>query len=403
MFKRTKEIFKPDKLWQPFKPANLLHALKNPDEVLRKSLRSLTNITGSITGINFNFYSQIKSAAKAKSELTFIGKKKMDEVCLQLYTYDESSCSITENLDDYNQIKTIEPTRRYWLNLHGIHDVELIEDIGDALRLERLTVRQLVDTTQRPKVDDYDDYVYFSVKSVLRSEDLQLHIEQLSFVLGKNFIASFQEEAGDHFGHIRAKIREGLGLIRKRECDFLLFQLLDAILDNYFETIDSLNHEVALIEKETLTNPKQSTLLLIEKNKKDVDKLKKSLAPFKEALTNILKDRSQFIDKRNRKYFRDLKNSCSSAIEEASATYAALESLANIYFSSLSQKMNETMKVLTTVATIFIPLTFIAGIYGMNFENMPELHWRYGYFIIWGIMLAASVAMIIYFRIRKWL
>lgn len=394
MLKKPKDIFKPQ---------NLLSALKNPDEVLRKSLRSLTHITGSITGINFNFYSRIKSDAKTKTELTFIGEKKMEEVKLQLYKYDESSCCCTENRRDYEQIQAENADQKFWLNLHGIHDVELIEEIGEALNLERLTVRQLVDTTQRPKVDDYHDYLFFSVKSVLRGEDLRLKIEQLSFVLGKNFVVSFQEEPGDHFGHIRNKMEDGLGLIRKRDCDFLLFQLLDAILDNYFETIDNLNHEVGLIEKETLTNPRQSTLLLIEKNKKDVDKIKKSLAPFKEALTNILKDRSQFIDKRNRKYFRDLKNSCSNAIEEASATYAALESLANIYFSALSNKMNETMKVLTTVATIFIPLTFIAGIYGMNFENMPELHWQYGYYIIWGIMLSMCIGMVIYFRIKKWL
>jgi magnesium transporter len=221
--------------------------------------------------------------------------------------------------------------------------------------------------------------------------------------LGKNYVLSFQEEVGDHFDHIRNKLREDLGLIRKRECDFLLFQLLDAILDNYFETLDLINHEVTLVEKETLLNPKQSTLLLIEKNKKDVDKIKKSLSPFKEALTNIMKDRTHFIDKKNRKYFRDLKNSCTNAIEEANATYAALESLTNIYFSSLSQKMNETMKVLTTVATIFIPLTFIAGIYGMNFENMPELKWKYGYYFIWGIMLSVLGVMIVYFRRKKWL
>ena len=182
-----------------------------------------------------------------------------------------------------------------------------------------------------------------------------------------------------------------------------MFQLLDAILDNYFETLESINHEVAFIEKQTLTNPKQSTLLLIEKNKKDVSKIKKSLAPFKEALTNILQDRTHFLNKGNRKYFRDLSNSCSNAIEEANATYAALESLTNIYFSSLSQKMNETMKVLTTVATIFIPLTFIAGVYGMNFENMPELKWEYGYFGVWGIMIVILVAMIYYFKRKDWL
>lgn len=199
------------------------------------------------------------------------------------------------------------------------------------------------------------------------------------------------------------KGRENLGLIRKRECDFLLFQLLDAILDNYFETLDQINHEVAIVEKETMLNPEQATLLLIEKNKKNVGKIKKSLLPFKEALTNIIKDRTHFINRKHRKYFRDLKNSCANAIEEANATYAALESLTNIYFSSLSQKMNETMKVLTTVATIFIPLTFIAGIYGMNFANMPELKWKYGYYVIWGIMLTVLAGMVIYFKRKKWL
>lgn len=401
--KNEKKTFKPEKLLEPFKPDNLIHALKNPDEVLKKSLRGLTNITGSITGIDFNFYSKIKSEAKGKSELTFIGEKKMEEVQLQLFTYNAERCDESMNLDDYIRIQKDDTENNYWLNLHGIHDVNLMENIGKSLALERLTIRHLIDTTQRPKVDDYDDYIFFSVKSILKDESQQLKIEQLSFVLGKNYVISFQEEVGDHFDHIRTKLRDNLGLIRKRECDFLLFQLLDAILDNYFETLDFINHEVTLIEKETITNPKQSTLLLIEKNKKDVDKIKKSLSPFKEALTNIMKDRTHFIDKKNRKYFRDLKNSCTNAIEEANATYAALESLTNIYFSSLSQKMNETMKVLTTVATIFIPLTFIAGVYGMNFENMPELKWKYGYFGVWGIMFLVLVAMIIFFKRKKWL
>jgi magnesium transporter len=403
MSKGNSKSFKPEKLLEPFKPENLIQALKNPDEILLKSLRSLTSITGSITGINFNFYSKLKSEAKSKTELTFIGQKKIEEAKLQLFTYNDQSCSESEEITAYATVNKDEPTVNYWLNLHGIHDVDLIGKVGTALGLERLTVRQVVDTTQRPKVDDYDDYIFFSIKSILRTENQQLNIEQLSFVLGKNYLVSFQEEVGDHFDHIRDKMRDDLGQVRRRECDFLLFQLLDAILDNYFETIDFVNHEVTLLERETLTNPKQSTLLLIEKNKKDVDKIKKSLLPFKEALTNILKDRTHFITKRNRKYFRDLKNSCTNAIEEANATYAALESLTNIYFSSLSQKMNETMKVLTTVATIFIPLTFIVGVYGMNFQNMPELTWQYGYYAIWGIMLIVLLGMIVYFRRKKWL
>lgn len=381
----------------------ILDTLKKPDKIILKGIKSLTNITGSITGIDFNFYSKLKSEAKGKSELTFIGKKKMEEVQLQLFTYNQNEYNETKAINDFQKIEKSDTSHNYWLNLHGIHDVNLMEKIGKFLELERLTIRHLIDTTQRPKVDDYDDYIFFSVKSILKNEEQQLKIEQLSFVLGKNYVLSFQEEVGDHFEHIRNKLREDLGLIRKRECDFLLFQLLDAILDNYFETLDLINHEVTLVESETIINPKQSTLLLIEKSKKDVEMIKKSLSPFKEALTNILKDRTHFIDKKNRKYFRDLKNSCTNAIEEANATYAALESLTNIYFSSLSQKMNETMKVLTTVATIFIPLTFIAGVYGMNFENIPELKWRYGYYIIWGIMLTVLGGMIVYFKRKKWL
>ncbi len=403
MSKEEKSSVKPEKLREPFKPENLIQALKKPDEILLKSLRSLTTITGSITGINFNFYSKLKSEAKGKSELTFIGQKKLEEVKFQLFTNNADSCSETDKVSEHTSINKEDLSHNYWLNLHGIHDVNLIEQIGSSLGFERLTVRQLIDTTQRPKVEDYEDYIFFSVKSILRTEDQQLNIEQLSFVLGKNYIVSFQEEVGDHFDHIRDKMRAGLGHVRRRECDFLLFQLLDAILDNFFETIDSVNQEVTLLEKETLTNPRQSTLLLIEKNKKDVDKIKKALSPFKEALTNILKDRTHYITKRNRKYFRDLKNSCAHAIEEANATYSALESLTNIYFSSLSQKMNETMKVLTTVATIFIPLTFIVGVYGMNFEYMPELSWKYGYFGIWAIMIGVLFGMIVYFKRKKWL
>lgn len=373
----------------------IIDSLKKPDEILFKGFRTLSSLP-------FGLYSQMKSKAKGTSELTFIGEKKVEEVKLQLFTYNEQLCHEKETLQECITIDPNNTELNYWLNLHGIHDVDIVETIGKVLNLERITVRQVIDTTQRPKVDDYDDYVFFSIKSILKYEH-QLKIEQLSFVLGKNYVVSFQEEKGDHFDHIRNKLREDLGLIRKRECDFLLSQLLDAILDNYFETLDSINHEVTLIEKEVLTHPKQSTLLHIEKNKRDVDKIKKSLAPFKEALTNIMKDRTHYINKRNRKYFRDLKNSCANAIEEANATFTSLESLTNIYFSSLSHKMNETMKVLTTVATIFIPLTFIVGVYGMNFDYMPELRWKYGYFATWGVMVLVMVGMIIYFKRKKWL
>jgi len=260
----------------PFRPENIIQALKNPDEVLLKSLRSLTEMTGSITGISFKSYSKLKSEAKGKSEFTFIGEKKVEEVKLQLFQYNEKEFTETKEITDYELVDSQNQSSNYWLNLHGIHDVKLIESIAQKLNLENLTVRQVIDTTQRPKMEDYDHYIFFSIKSILLDELDRLDIEQLSFVLSKNYLVSFQEKVGDHFNFIRQRMRDNLGLVRKKECDFLLFQLLDAILDNYFETLDAINQEVGLIEKQTLTNPKQSTLLLIEKNKKNVSKIKKS-------------------------------------------------------------------------------------------------------------------------------
>lgn len=377
----------------------IIDTITKPDKILRKGIQTLSDVTL----LPFHLYSKLKSEAKSKNEITFIGKKKIEKVKTQLYVFSEASCLHQEQISNFDSINNPEENANYWLNFHGIHDVSLIKKVSKTLHWDPLTARQLVDTTQRPKVDDYDHYLFFSVKSILQKAEEGLYVEQLSFVLGKNYVVSFQEEVGDHFDHIRSRLREDLGQVRKRGCDYLLSQLLDAILDNYFETIDLINQEVAQLEAETLLSPTRNTLLLIEKNKKNVEMIKKSLSPFREALSNIIKDRTEYISKGSKKYFRDLNNSCSYAIEEVNSTYNSLEGLTNIYFASLSHKMNETMKVLTTVATIFIPLTFIAGIYGMNFENMPELKWRYGYFGIWGVMITVLIGMIIYFKRKKWL
>lgn len=368
----------------------------NPEKLLKDSFKTLTSF-------NLNFYSRLKSDSKRRAEITFIGEKKIQEVKTQLFEYNEDQCQLSEQLTSFESLKLSEAKKVYWLNFHGIHEVGLFEQLAEVLSLDRLTIRQLVDTTQRPKVEEYDNYILFSVKSILKDEAGRLKVEQLSFILGEHYIISFQEEKGDHFDNIRSKLKDNLGRIRKRKSDYLLTQLLDAILDNYFETIDSINQEITVLERITLSNPKQDTLLDIEKAKKSTQIIKKSLLPFKEALIKILNNKTSFIKKGNKKYFMDLKNSCLNAIEEVDASNKSLESLANIYFSSLSHKMNETMRVLTTVSMIFIPLTFIAGIYGMNFDYMPELKYRYGYFIIWGIMLVTLGGMIFYFRKRKWL
>lgn len=368
--------------------------ITRPDKLLLKGIKTLSTL-------GQNLYSDKKSEAKAKAELTFIGQKKMENVETQLYEFNAEAYDIQENLTSFQFLKTPVKSKVYWLNFHGIHDVPLVQKVGKAAHLDRLTIRQILDTTQRPKVEEYEDHLFFSVKSIAKKDELE--VEQLSFILGAQYAISFQEEMGDHFDGIRNKLIEGLGFVRKRSSDYLLAQLLDGILDNYFETIDQTNAEISLIEKEVINDPDKSTLIVLEKHKQNAQIIKKALSPFKEALTNLMNGDTKLIKAINLKYFKDLNNSAAAAMEEIEATLRTLEGLTNICFASQSQKMNETMKVLTTVSTIFIPLTFIAGIYGMNFDNMPELHHPNGYYYTWGVMGAIFVVMLIYFKIKKWI
>lgn len=366
-----------------------------PNKIIRSGLST-------INSLNHRLYARIKSASKQKAEITFIGEKKQERVNAQLFSYDAGEVIEKRDFSNYADVKKLDGKKVHWLNFHGIHDVKLFESLATSLDLDRITIRHIVDTTQRPKVDENDSYLFFTIKSILERKEDEIEIEQLSFVLGRGYLISFQEKKGDHFEHIRNRIRNNEGIVRKKECDYLLYLLLDAILDNYYETIDALLEDVAELEREVLKTPTQNTLLKIEQKKKIGVLMKKSLSPLREALTNILNYKTGFIDKSNMKYFRDLKNSCSNAIEEMDSINQSLEGLTNIYFSSLSHKMNEVMKMLTLVATIFIPLTFIVGIYGMNFDNMPELHTRYGYFLVLAIMALIMAGMIFYFKKKRW-
>lgn len=371
--------------------------LERPDKMLLSGLKTLESL------VTFELYSNQKSEAKGRGKITFIGKQKTEKVNVQLYQFNKDEIKIQKDIQDFSFFEKASKNHIYWLNFHGLHNVELIEKLGNTISLDRLTIRQLLDTTLRPKVEEYDHYVFFSIKSILKNKEGGLIVEQMSFILGENYVISFQEEPADHFDHIRNKIVESLGLVRKRGADYLLYQLLDAILDNYFETIETINDETKMLEKLILTNPSQESLIHMEQLKHSTELIKKSLNPFKDSLKGILNRPKSFIKNDNIRYFQDLLNNCYSAIEEIDASSKSLESLTNIYFSSLSQKMNETMKVLTTVATIFIPLTFIAGIYGMNFENMPELKYSNGYFVTLGGMTIIFLGMIVYFKRKKWM
>ena len=207
------------------------------EKILKKSIRTIFKL-------NRQLYSKVKSASKKKADITFIGEKKLEKVQAQLFEYDENGLKEIQNFDKFQHLKKIDQDKVYWLNFHGIHEVSLFEELAKIFNLDKITIRHIVDTTQRPKVEEYNHYLFFTIKSMLQRVENEIEIEQLSFILGKGYLISFQEKVGDHFEHIRHRVREGQGIVRNKKSDFLLYLLLDAILDNYFETIDKINEEI---------------------------------------------------------------------------------------------------------------------------------------------------------------
>ena len=336
-------------------------------------------------------------------KIEFIGKQYMEKPNLQLFVYNKTDYSEIKDVDIHQQIDFEDPDKVYWLNLHGIHDVTVVQNICERLQIHRLVAQDILDTTQRPKLQEFDEYLFFSVKSILPQSEDSLEIEQISFLLGKNFVVSFQEKVGDHFEHIRQRIREFKGVARERSADFLLYLLLEAIIDNAVGTIDAFEKRISKSFK-TYESIEASPDIIheIEEYKEILFQIKKIIVPLKESISLLEKGIVDFVQEKHQKYFFDIKDLCIQSLENIDALTQKLESGINLFFSYQGHRMNQVMKTLTVVAAIFIPLTFIAGIYGMNFENMPELSWKWGYFGVWGIILALTIGMVIYFKRNKW-
>lgn len=337
------------------------------------------------------------------NSVEFIGKQYLDEPSLQLFSYNKEEFFENKDfkisaLDKFSNDQYI-----YWLNLYGLHDVELMKEMAKKLDIHFLVVQDLLDTTSRPKLQHFEDYIFFTVKAVHSVEGINVEMMQISFLLGKGYVISFQEKSGNHFHHIRNILR-AKGTIRERGSDFLQYALLEAILEDYFVSIDKLEFVISdLMKLENMEKSDPSTLFTMESLKETLQQMKRSLQPFKEAMNLIEKGVAGFIKPKSGKYFADLKDQSTQLIEELDFNIHKLESGANLFFSYQSHKMNDTMKTLTVVSAIFIPLTFLAGVYGMNFDNLPELHWRYGYLLFWTITCALLVGLVFYFKKKKWL
>ncbi len=295
-----------------------------------------------------------------------------------------------------------------WINIDGIHEVEIIEKIGSHFGFHPLMLEDIVNTGQRPKLEDSESYIFIVLKMLYFDEKAgEINAEQVSLIIGSNFVISFQEKEGDVFNHIRERIRSAKGRIRKTGADYLAYSLLDAIVDNYFLILEKSGERIGAMEEEVVANPTPPTLQIIHHLKRDIIFLRKSVWPLREVVNGLERSESKLIKKTTRIFLRDVYDHAIQVIDTIETFRDTISGMLDIYLSSVSNKMNEVMKVLTIIATIFIPLTFIAGIYGMNFNpeasawNMPELNWRFGYFLSLVAMLTVGFVIVAYFKLKK--
>ncbi|MGD2127188.1 MAG: magnesium/cobalt transporter CorA [Desulfobacteraceae bacterium] len=345
-----------------------------------------------------------RKAGLSPGTLVHVGERKTDKTRIRVIDYDqehfeEKDLATIEECFSFKDEPTVS-----WVNIDGIHDLEMIRKLGTCFNLHPLVLEDIVNTEQRPKMEDFEDYLFVILKMLTYDDtEKQLKFEQVSLILGSNFVISFQEGEGDVFEPVRERIRKGRGRLRKMQADYLAYALIDAVVDNYFLVLEKIGEEIEALEDEVLAKPDAETVQTIHNLKRELIFMRKSVWPLREAASALEKGESDLINEKTRVFLRDVYDHTIQVIDTIETFRDMVSGMLDVYLSSVSNRMNEVMKVLTIIATIFIPLTFIAGIYGMNFEYMPELKWPSGYFFVWIIMILVAIVMVIYFRRKKWL
>lgn len=354
-------------------------------------------------------YKEVRRVVPNHFEYT--GTYKTDPVKMQLFVYNE------EGYEEYKDVsfgkcknELLDPTQKNdvkWLNIHGLHDVELVKQIGELIGIEPHIIGDVLNTQRRSRMEELDDVLFFSIKSILQKEGSEtLEVEQISFLMKGNLLVSFQEKRSDFFTHIRERIRTGSGIVRKKKNDYLLYLLLDAVMENFFITIENYEDKIEALLIAAKSEHNKQTPETIEKSREILNFLKRSILPLKDALYNLksIKDDHDYegIKQENYTFFARLHQKSLELLEQIDSDVNTLESASNIFFSSQNQRMNQIMKTLTIFSGVFMPLTFIAGVYGMNFDNMPELREPNGYFITLGAMVIIGLILIVYFKVKRW-
>ena len=347
---------------------------------------------------------QLRKAGASPGTLIHIGEQKVDETQMTLIDYDEEHLQerVLDGIEEAFPLKDL-PTVT-WINIDGLHQLDIIEKVGRHFNIHPLVLEDIVNTGQRPKTEEFEDLIFVVLKMLHYDENLEkITSEQFSLVLGPNFLISFQEIQGDVFRTVRERIRKPKTRIRKAGCDYLAYALIDAIVDHYFLILEKLGENIEALEEDLLENPSPETLQTLHEMKREMIYLRKQIWPIRELINSLVKGESSLINESTSLFFRDIYDHTIQIIDTIESYRDILSGMLDIYLSTLSNKMNEVMKVLTIIATIFIPITFVAGIYGMNFKFMPELEWRWGYVMVWAIIVVVVGIMISYFKKKKWL
>ena len=345
-----------------------------------------------------------KKAGLPPGTLIHVGEESAREVGITVVVYDETRFH-EEQVDGIEACFPLADRPSVtWINVDGIHRVEILERLGNQLAVHPLVLEDILNTDQRPKLEDFDAYVFVVLKVYRNSEQGDgMAVEQVSLILGPNSVISFQEEPGDIFDPVRERIRKSKGRIRRMGADYLAYALVDAVVDSYFVILEGVGEQVEFVEEALVADPRPETLQTIHNLKRDMILLRKAVWPLREVVGVLVRGESSLVGESITIYLRDVYDHTIQVIDTIETFRDMISGMLDIYLSSVSNRMNEVMKLLTIIATIFIPLTFIAGLYGMNFKYMPELEWRGGYPLVWLVMLIIAALMLLYFRRKKWL
>lgn len=334
--------------------------------------------------------------------LIHIGERKAEAVKIGVFNYAGARCD-EHTVTKLDELQPPADETVIWVDVGGVHKVEVLEAFGKQFNLHPLLLEDIANTDQRPKLDDYETYFFLVMKMLSVTDRGDILVEQVSFVLGRNFVLSFQENGTDVFRSVRDRLRGGKGRLRQNGSDYLLYALVDAIVDQYFAVLETLGEKIETLQERVMADPKPDTLKDINALKRQLLFVRRAVWPLREATNTLSRSECPFLHEPTKVFFRDVYDHVVQIVDTIETLREMVSASLDIYLSSVSLRLNAVMRVLTVITTIFMPLSFIASIYGMNFEYMPELKWDWGYPLVLGLMGAVAAVMLIGFRRRKWL